>query len=229
MLGQNLLCPYKKEGKTVAEIIIAPDFHNGQEILKQVGEILRETGLDGKVCKVSIKHPPKEAIDMNYLRAEGLLELEVVDSPENLEGRLRHELMHVVDQTDENFGYKEKNTPKPGTVLLRRYKYLWNIYIDGRLIKAGKPAYATYDSREEEMGECWPELSEETRKELFDYLWGLSTPGGLTQRQILQLSKDIFKFSKDLKTRARARGEKLRKFKTLEALKHYAQWGEVHE
>jgi hypothetical protein len=207
----------------MAEITIDPGFQNEQAILKQTGEVLRETGLDGRLCKVSIKHPPQEAnIDMNYLRADGLLELEVVDSLENLEGRLRHELMHVVDQVDENFGYKEKKTPKPGTALLRRYKYLWNVYIDGRLTKAGKPAYATCDSREDEMGECWPELSEETRKEVFDYLWNLSP---LTQKQILQLSKDVFKFNKDLK----ARGEKPRKFKTMEGLQHYARWGDVHE
>jgi hypothetical protein len=197
----------------------------GQTILKQVEAILKEMDLDNRLCKVCINHPPEGAkIDMNYLRPQALLDLEVVDSLENLEGRLRHELMHVSDQLDKGFGYKEKRVPKDGTALLRRYKYLWNVYIDSRLDKAGRPAYATCDSRADEIGECWPELSEETRRELFDYLWNLCDTE-LTQKQILQLSGDIFKFRKDLKAKSKARGEKLRKFKTLEELKHFAQLG----
>ena len=206
----------------MAEVSIALGFRNEQTILKQVEKFLNETYLDGKLCKVYIKHPPAEAqIDMNYLRPKGVLELEVVDSLENLEGRLRHELMHVVDQVDEAFGYDETKVPKSGTAQLRRYKYLWNVYIDSRLIKAGRPAYATLDSRGDEMGECWPEFSEGTRKGLFDYLWDLSDTGGLTQKQIIQLSKDVFKFRKDLKAQSQARGERLRDFKTLEELRHF--------
>ncbi len=210
----------------MAEITIAPGFQNERTILKQVKEFLIEMGLDGRLCKVCIKHPPAGAnIDMNYMRSASggaLLELEVVDSLENLEGRLRHELMHVADQTDEAFGYREKNVPKPGTAHLRRYKYLWNVYIDSRLIKAGKPAYATCDSREDELSECWPELSEETRKELFDYLWNLSDTSKLSQKQIIQLGKDIFKFRKDLKSRSKARGDRLIKFKTFEDIQRFA-------
>lgn len=206
----------------MAEITIESGFHNEQTILKQVERFLKEMNLNGRLCRVNIKHPPGGAnIDMNYLIPEGLLELEVVDSLDNLEGRLRHELMHVVDQVDETFGYKEKNVPKPNTALLRRYKYLWNVYIDSRLIKAGNPAYATCNSREDEIGECWPELSEDTRKELFDYLWNLCDAVKLSQKQILQLSKDIFKFRKDLKARAQARGDRLRGFKTLEELRRF--------
>ena len=224
------MCTCKREKKIVAEVSIAPGFRNEQAILKQVEKFLNETYLDGKLCKVHIKHPPVEAnIDMNYLLPGGLLELEVVDSLENLEGRLRHELMHVVDQVDNAFGYDEKKVPKSGTAQLRRYKYLWNVYIDSRLIKAGKPAYATLDSRKDELGECWPEFSEDTRKGLFDYLWDLSDTGGLTQQQIIQLSKDVFKFRKDLKAQSLVRGERLRDFKTLEELRHFAQRGDVHE
>jgi len=85
------LCTCKREKKIVAEVSIAPGFRNEQAILKQVEKFLNETYLDGKLCKVHIKHPPVEAnIDMNYLLPGGLLELEVVDSLENLEGRLRH-------------------------------------------------------------------------------------------------------------------------------------------
>ncbi|HHT9120320.1 MAG TPA: hypothetical protein ACFYD3_07245 [Candidatus Hypogeohydataceae bacterium YC41] len=214
----------------MAEISVAQGFRNEQVILTQVERILKEMRLDGRLSNVHVKHPPAEAqIDNNYLRSEGLLKLEVVDSLGNLEGRLRHELMHVFDQIDEAFGYRAKDVPKAGTAELRRYKYLWNVYIDSRLIKAEKPAYASYYSREDEMGECWPELSEDTRKELFDYLWNLSDKGSLTQKQLIQLSNDVFKFSKDLKAKSKARGEKLRKFKTLEELKHFAEWGDVHE
>ncbi len=205
-------------------------FNNEQAILTCAEAILKEMNLNKLVSVVRIKQPPQgTSVDMNYLKVGGLLELEVVDTLENLEGRLRHELMHVKDQLDVSFGYREKKVPKAGTALLRRYKYLWNVYIDSRLAKAGKPAYATYDSREHEMGECWPELSAETRRELFDYLWDLSDTSTLSQKQIVQLSQDIFKFRKDLKAKAKARGEKVRKFKTQAELLHFAHWGDVRE
>jgi hypothetical protein len=214
----------------MAEISISPGFRNEQVILRQLEGILKEMGLDGKLCNVYVKQPPAESqIDNNYLKPRAVLDLEVVDSLENLEGRLRHELMHVADQVVECFGYKDKKIPRPGTALLRRYKYLWNVYIDSRLIKAGKPAYATYDQRKAEIVECWPEFSEETRKDIFEYLWNLSDTGVVTQKQLLQLSKDIFKLSKSLKDRAKARGEKPRKFKTIEDLKHFERYGDIHK
>ncbi|HHT9117282.1 MAG TPA: hypothetical protein ACFYD1_01510 [Candidatus Hypogeohydataceae bacterium YC38] len=212
----------------MTNIEIMEGFHHPGQITKTVEEIVKEFQLHEKLDSINIKHPPLDhPIDMNYLfPEERRLELEIVDSLDNLEGRIRHELMHVVDQLDADFGYKRKREPGSGTTQLRRYKYLWNVYIDSRLQRAGKPAYATKEAREEELGECWPELSEETRLALFEHLWILQP---LAQKQLLQLSNNIFKFSKDLKALSKGRGERLRRFKTLEDLRHFARWGDVAE
>ncbi len=64
---------------------------------------------------------------MNYLSLDNKsLELEIVDTLDNLEGMVRHELMHVADQLDEKFKYKGSLIPMEGTGAFRRYKYLWN-------------------------------------------------------------------------------------------------------
>ncbi len=156
-------------------IKIVEGFENREQILKMVEDVVRELGINQKLEHIVIKHPPSDSpIDMNYLSSDNKsLDLEIVDSMVNLEGRVRHELMHVADQLDEKFKFKESNIPTEGTGDYRRYKYLWNVYIDSRLERSGKPAYDTQEDREEEMRECYPELSMELRKECFDFLWEL--------------------------------------------------------
>ena len=203
-------------------IRIVEGFENREQICKMVEEVVRELGISNKLEKIIIKHPPSGSpIDMNYLSSDNKsLDLEIVDSLVNLEGRIRHELMHVADQLDEKFKYKESNIPTEGTGDYRRYKYLWNVYIDSRLERSGKPAYDTQEDREEEMKECYPELSMELRKECFDFLWELEP---LNHEQITEMSRNLFSASREIESLAHSRGEKLNNFKTLEDLKNYAQ------
>ncbi len=98
--------------------------------------------------------------------------------------------------------------------------YLWNVYIDSRLKRSGKPAYDTQEDREEEMRECYPELSMELRKECFDFLWELEP---LNHEQITEMSRNLFSASREIESLAHSRGEKLNNFKTLEDLKNYGQ------
>lgn len=204
------------------KIGIAEGFENRDQIFKMVEEIVREFGIGNKLENIIIRHPPSAfPIDMNYVSADNKsLDLEIVDSLVNLEGRIRHELMHVKDQLDEKFKYKEGLIPAEGTGAYRRYKYLWNVYIDSRLERSGKPAYETREDREEEMGECYPELSMELRKECFDFLWQLEP---LNHEQITEMSRNLFLASKEIETLAHSRGEKLIDFKTLKDLKNYGK------
>ncbi len=201
-------------------IKIAEGFENSEQTCKMVEDIVGELGINQKLEDIVIKHPPSDSpIDMNYLSSDNKsLDLEIVDSLDNLEGRVRHELMHVADQLDEKFKYKESLIPTEGTGAYRRYKYLWNVYIDSRLERSGKPAYDTQGGREKEIEECYPELSIELRKKCFDFLWGLEP---LDFEQISEMSHNLFSASKELESFAQSHGEKLIKFDTLEDLKNY--------
>lgn len=200
-------------------IKIVEGFENSEQICKMIEDVVRELGIDKKVEQITIKHPPDTPIDMNYLSSDNKsLELEIVDSLDNLEGRVRHELMHVADQLDNKFKYKDSLIPRKGTGAFRRYKYLWNVYIDSRLVKSGKPSYDTQEAREREIEECYPELSAALRKRCFAFLWGM---GLLDFEQISAMSYDIFSAFEELKSLAQSHGEKQITFETMKELKSY--------
>ena len=199
---------------------IEDGFDKSEQICKMIEDVVEELGINQKLEKIMIKHTPAESpIDMNYLSSDNVsLELEIVDSLENLEGRVRHELMHVADQLNEKFQHRDTLVPPEGTGAFRRYKYLWNVYIDSRLVKSGKPSYDTQEAREKEIEECYPELSAGLRKKCFDFLWGL---GLLDFTQISAMSYDLFSTFEELRCLADSHGEKQVTFDTMEELKNY--------
>ncbi len=103
-------------------IKIVEGFENSEQICKMIELVVQELGISNKLENIVIKHPPSGSpIDMNYLSSDNKsLDLEIVDSMVNLEGRVRHELMHVADQLDEKFKFKESNIPTEGTVRCRQ-------------------------------------------------------------------------------------------------------------
>jgi hypothetical protein len=203
-------------------IKIAEGYENSKQIVKMIEDVVKELGINDKLKEITIKHPPADSpIDMNYLSSDNeSLELEIVDSLDNLEGRVRHELMHVADQLNQKFKFKDSLIPKEGTGAFRRYKYLWNVYIDSRLEKSGKPAYDTQDAREKEIEECYPELSPDLRKKCFNFLWGL---GLLDFEQISKMSHDLFSTFEELRFLAESHGEKQITFETMAELRNYKQ------
>ena len=82
---------------------IEDGFDKSEQICKMIEEVVEDLGINQKLEKIMIKHTPAESpIDMNYLSSDNIsLDLEIVDSLDNLEGRVRHELMHVADQLNE--------------------------------------------------------------------------------------------------------------------------------
>jgi hypothetical protein len=197
-------------------------FENSEQIGKMIENVVEELGINQKLEEITIKHPPADSpIDMNYLSSDNAsLELEIVDTLDNLEGRVRHELMHVADQLNEKFKYKDSLIPPEGTGAFRRYKYLWNVYIDSRLVKNEKPSYDTQEARENEIGECYPELSAGLRKKCFAFLWGL---GLLDFEQISAMSYDLFSTFEELRFLAESHGEKQVTFESMEELKNYGK------
>ena len=197
-------------------------FDKSEQICKMIEEVVEDLSINQKLEKIMIKHTPAESpIDMNYLSSDNIsLDLEIVDSLDNLEGRVRHELMHVADQLNEKFKHRDTLVPPEGTGAFRRYKYLWNVYIDSRLVKSGKPSYDTQEAREKEIDECYPELSADLRKKCFIFLWGM---GLLDFEQISAMSYDLFSTFEELRFLAESLGEKQVTFETMEELKNYGK------
>jgi hypothetical protein len=201
---------------------IEDGFKKSEQICKMIEDVVEELGINQKLEKIMIKHTPADfPIDMNYLSSDRTsLKLEIVDSLDNLEGRVRHELMHVADQLNEKFKHKDSLVPPEGTGAFRRYKYLWNVYIDSRLVKSEKPSYDTQEAREKEIDECYPELSKDLRKKCFTFLWGM---GLLDFEQISAMSYDLFSAFEELRFLAESHGEKQVTFETMEELKSYGK------
>ena len=201
---------------------IEDGFEKSEQICKMIEDVVEDLGINQKLEKIMIKHTPAESpIDMNYLSPDNTsLDLEIVDSLENLEGRVRHELMHVADQLNEKFKHRDSLVPPEGSGAFRRYKYLWNVYIDSRLVKSRKPSYDTQEAREKEIDECYPELSKDLRKKCFTFLWGM---GLLDFEQISAMSYDLFSTFEELRFLAESQGEKQVTFETMEELKNYGK------
>lgn len=107
--------------------------------------------------------------------------------PERLEsGRalapfLRHELLHLRDMVDPAFGYRPELAPSgryqhQHGLARERYRLLWDISIDGRLVKAGKPPAATRDQRWAEFNPAFAFWTDARRAEVFEALWSNPAP-----------------------------------------------------
>jgi hypothetical protein len=79
---------------------------------------------------------------------------------------LRHELLHVADMLDGDFGYEPCLPPAPGARLrddrrAERYRVLWDAHVDGRLVAEGRAPLSVRLARLQEFRQAFPELDEE--------------------------------------------------------------------
>ncbi|NGZ03427.1 MAG: hypothetical protein CV090_10290, partial [Nitrospira sp. WS238] len=67
----------------------------------------------------------------------------------------RHELMHISDMIDPQFGYdpdtKMGLNPGEETLILQRYRVLWSLSVDSRLVATGKEPMLSKDDRFKEF------------------------------------------------------------------------------
>jgi hypothetical protein len=85
--------------------------------------------------------------------------------PERALAFLRHELLHVADMLDHEFGYEPRLPPTGGGRLLddrraERYRVLWDAYVDGRLVAASRALPAVRAERLSEFSRAYPELGD---------------------------------------------------------------------
>jgi hypothetical protein len=105
---------------------------------------------------------------------------------------LRHELMHVSDMMDENFGYKVEEfncSPMEERMINDRYRLFWDIFVDGRLVKEGRETIADKDGRRKEFDSFYIKLPKVTRDIIFDKIWcGDAT---ITHDKMIEMAKDV--------------------------------------
>jgi hypothetical protein len=89
---------------------------------------------------------------------------------------LHHELAHLADLVDASFGYSPelpsaRQTAAHQRLVRDRYRLLWNISVDGRLVQRGLHTVANETQRRREFNSGFAFLPEPRRSELFDDLW----------------------------------------------------------
>jgi hypothetical protein len=99
------------------------------------------------------------------LRPESLLQ------PESLLTFLRHELFHVADMLEPTFAYeptlpKAEGGPTYDTLITNRYRALWDVTINGRMVRRGWISERVRDEQFAEFVRAFPML-EEKSEELF--------------------------------------------------------------
>lgn len=104
------------------------------------------------------------------IRPESLLE------PESLLTFLRHELFHIADMLDPAFAYeptlpKAEGGPAYDNLTRNRYRVLWDVTINGRMVRRGWLPDCTRDQQLREFRQSFPmleEKGEESFRRFFD-------------------------------------------------------------
>ncbi|MCI0747214.1 MAG: hypothetical protein L0Y58_17560, partial [Verrucomicrobia subdivision 3 bacterium] len=138
----------------------------------------------------------EEGADL-YVNPEGLRHGIVALCPQRfqhenaLQAFLNHELMHLSDMVDPAFGYSRDiyqahQTESQCRLIRQRYRLLWDVSIDGRLLRAGKSTVATPEQRRAEFDRAFVFLPAARRDQTFASLWNNSR----THADLLALASD---------------------------------------
>ncbi len=100
---------------------------------------------------------------------------------------LRHELMHVSDMLDDAFDYgvHRFGSTAEETVVKDKYRLLWDIYIDSRLVRRGIEAPDALEARFAEFERLYQKIPEQHRRRVFEALWGTEK---MTHGELLELA-----------------------------------------
>ena len=121
------------------------------------------------------------------------LSSESFSNVEHLGMVMKHELMHVQDMLDEEFGYKPflpSLPPLERTLVTDKYRVIWDIYIDTRLLRDGKKTVSNKDTYYREFKATYLNIPQLERAQVFEGLWAMET---ITHDEIVELAKDANK------------------------------------
>ncbi len=166
------------------------------------GEVMNEAlkefpALSGKVEAVVVgkamtKHNERADLSQDFKSIGIKILVERFLDPHNLQKLLRHELMHVSDMLDRQFRHEYREMlnvsfPAEENIIRDRYRVLWDIYIDSRLIRAGKKTVSDKHGRYQEFEALYYKIPNASRMAIFDGLWQMEM---LTHDQILEMAVD---------------------------------------
>jgi hypothetical protein len=94
---------------------------------------------------------------------------------------MRHELAHLQDMVNPAFGYVPElavASPSPGQQRLarERYRMLWDVSIDGRLLGVGRQTVATKERRWVEFRGVFDFWTQATQEQVFNTIWNDPRP-----------------------------------------------------
>ena len=88
---------------------------------------------------------------------------------------LRHELTHISDMLDENFGYdadtKVGLNPGEEHLILNRYRVLWSLHVDSRIARSGKEPVFSKEYRFREFRSWYRKILPGQVESVFEGLW----------------------------------------------------------
>ncbi|OGW63870.1 MAG: hypothetical protein A3J72_06620, partial [Nitrospirae bacterium RIFCSPHIGHO2_02_FULL_40_19] len=153
------------------------DIYINRDLMREEANLMKKDSDDtGNLRKVKIK-----------------VRVETFDNTNELRKALRHELMHVKDMLDEDYGYDIKVSALNVTeenFIRDRYKILWDIYIDSRLTKEGRETIENKDKRFAWFSGIYKKVPYPQRVVMFDNFWGKER---MTHKEILDMSTDMIK------------------------------------
>ncbi|WP_447602121.1 hypothetical protein [Nitrospira sp. Nam80] len=106
----------------------------------------------------------------------------------------RHELMHIHDMLDPIFAYdpdtKVGQNPGEETLILHRYRILWNLSVDSRLIGDGKEPMLSKEDRFKEFRSWYRKIPPPQLKSVFEGLW---QTGFFTHSELVEMATDTLR------------------------------------
>lgn len=139
-----------------------------------------------------MKKDPDEPSNLRKIKFK--MRAEIFCDKNELRKAIRHELMHVKDMLDDDYGYDTKvpaglNTTEENFVR-DRYKIFWDIYIDSRLIREGRETMETKEKRFAWFSGIYKKLPAEQKVVMFDNFWNKEK---ITHQEILDMATDMMK------------------------------------
>ena len=104
---------------------------------------------------------------------------------------LRHELTHISDMLDENFGYdadtKVGLNPGEEHLILNRYRVLWSLHVDSRIVRSGKEPVFSKEYRFREFRSWYRKILPGQVESVFEGLWQADY---LTHAELVEMASD---------------------------------------
>lgn len=107
---------------------------------------------------------------------------------------LRHELTHISDMLDEAFGYdpdtKVGLNPGEEHLILNRYRVLWNLHVDSRIVRTSKEPMFSKEYRFREFRSWYRKIPPGQVESVFEGIWQTDY---LTHAELVEMASDTIR------------------------------------